>query len=172
MKVDVFHRHLLVALSSGGLQCIPSRHLPLSIINALTYRAAIHTELQILALFISHSQVFGHADSQSQVAPQLPHVHRGSDVPGVHLHMMAAHLLHNVQAFDLTIPTTGGAINESCWQVICHGLVYFLIGTLMVRFENDSYLQKIRKELFLLFFKSKKNWTTTFCSLPKDSPSF
>uniref|UniRef100_A0A5F8GJ97 Uncharacterized protein n=1 Tax=Monodelphis domestica TaxID=13616 RepID=A0A5F8GJ97_MONDO len=152
MEIDVFHWHLLVASGSGGLQCIvgpglggggagnrvphDGRHLPLPIVNALTQGAAIHAELQAL----------GHADCQRQVATQLPHIHGGPYIPGVHLHMEATCLLDNVQALDVTISATGGAIDEGCRQVIGHGLVHFLIGTLMVGFEDNSYLWKIGRQ--------------------------
>uniref|UniRef100_A0A9L0JN19 Uncharacterized protein n=2 Tax=Equus asinus TaxID=9793 RepID=A0A9L0JN19_EQUAS len=115
-------------------------HLALPIINALAQGAAVHTQLQVLAFLVGHGQVFGHADSEGQVATQLPHKHRGSYVAGVHLHVAATLPLHDTQALGVAVPTTGAAIHKGSWQVICHSLVYFLICTLAVGFEDDRDL--------------------------------
>uniref|UniRef100_A0A8W4F761 Uncharacterized protein n=1 Tax=Sus scrofa TaxID=9823 RepID=A0A8W4F761_PIG len=146
LEVDVLHWHLLVALSVGSLQCarqaVPQdgRHLALPVIDALAQGAAIHTQLQVLALLVGHGQVFWHADGEGQVATQLPHKHRGPYVAGVHLHVAAALPLHDAQALGVTVPAAGATIHKGSWQVIRHSLVYFLICTLTMGFEDDRDL--------------------------------
>uniref|UniRef100_A0A8C0HV82 Uncharacterized protein n=1 Tax=Balaenoptera musculus TaxID=9771 RepID=A0A8C0HV82_BALMU len=156
LEIDVLHRHLLVALSVSSLQCVArpglgrgrvrqaapqdGRHLALPVINALAQGAAVHTQLQVLALLVGHGQVFRHADGEGQVATQLPHEHRGPYVASVHLHIAAALPLHDTQALGVAVPSAGAAIHKGSWQVICHSLVYFLICTLAVGFEDDGDL--------------------------------
>uniref|UniRef100_A0A803V320 Uncharacterized protein n=1 Tax=Ficedula albicollis TaxID=59894 RepID=A0A803V320_FICAL len=111
-----------------------------TLINTLAGRAALHTQLQVLALPVGHGQLLGHANGQCQVAPELPDEHRGPDVPGMHLNVFAADFLHNVQAPRVPISSTCCTINKSCRQVIGHCLIYFLICTVLVRFEDNSYL--------------------------------
>lgn len=156
LEIDVLHWHLLLALSVGSLQCVArpglcqrgvrqgvpqdGRHLALPVVDALAQGAAVHTQLQILALLVGHGQVFGHADGEGQVATQLPHEHRRPYVAGVHLHVAATLPFHDSQALDVTIPTAGAAIHKGSRQVIGHSLVHFLICTLTVGFEDDRDL--------------------------------
>lgn len=156
LEIDVLHWHLLMALSVGSLQCVArpglcqrgvrqgvpqdGRHLALPVIDALAQRAAIDTQLQVLAFLVGHGQVFGHADGEGQVATQLPHKHCRPDVAGVHLHIATALPLHDPQALDVAVPTAGAAIHKGSRQVIGHSLVHFLIRTLTVGFEDDRDL--------------------------------
>uniref|UniRef100_A0A8C9H2G9 Uncharacterized protein n=1 Tax=Piliocolobus tephrosceles TaxID=591936 RepID=A0A8C9H2G9_9PRIM len=145
-----------MASSAGSLQCVArpglhqggarqavsqdGRHLALPIIDAFTHGAAIHAQLQVLALLVRHGQVFRHTDGKGQVATHLPYKHCGPYIEGVHLHIVATLPLHDTQALGIAVPTTGGAIHKGGWQVICHSLVDFLICTLMVGFEDNSDL--------------------------------
>ncbi|KAL4699589.1 hypothetical protein H8958_015457 [Nasalis larvatus] len=139
-----------MALSAGSLQCVArpglhqggarqavsqdGRHLALTIIDAFTHGAAIHAQLQVLALLVRHGQVFRHTDGKGQVATHLPYKHCGPYIEGVHLHIVATLPLHDTQALGIAVPTTGGAIHKGgC-------LVDFLICTLMVGFEDNSDL--------------------------------
>lgn len=156
LEIDVLHWHLLVALSVGSLQCVAGpglcqrgvrqgvpqngRHLALPIVNALAQGAAIHTQLQVLAFLIGHGQVFRHADGEGQIATQLPHKHCRPYVAGVHLHVAATLPFHDSQALDVAVSTAGAAIHKGSRQVIGHSLVYFLICTLTVGFEDDRDL--------------------------------
>lgn len=156
LEIDVLHWHLLMALGAGSLQCVArpglhgggarqavpqdSRNLALSVIHAFTRGAAVHTQLQVLAFLVGHGQVFRHSNGEGQVPTQLPHKHCGAYVAGMHLHVAAALLLHDVKALNVTVPPTGGAVHKGGWQVVCHSLVYFLICTLMVCFEDNSDL--------------------------------
>uniref|UniRef100_A0A5F9CVF8 Uncharacterized protein n=1 Tax=Oryctolagus cuniculus TaxID=9986 RepID=A0A5F9CVF8_RABIT len=145
-----------MALSAGRLQCVAGPglhqggarravpqdggHLALPVVDAFAQWAAVHTQLQVLAFLVGHGQVLGHADGQGQVATQLPHEHRGPYVAGVHLHVATALALHDAQALGIAVPTAGGAVHEGGWQVIGHSLVHFLLGALVVGFEDDSDL--------------------------------
>uniref|UniRef100_A0A674H3V8 Uncharacterized protein n=1 Tax=Taeniopygia guttata TaxID=59729 RepID=A0A674H3V8_TAEGU len=102
-----------------------------TLINTFTGRAAVHTELQILAFLIGHHQLLRHANGQGQVVPKLVDIHRGPDVPCMHLNIFATNFLHNVQAPGVLISSTC-TINKSCRQVISHCLIYFLICTVLV----------------------------------------
>uniref|UniRef100_A0A8C0UEX1 Uncharacterized protein n=1 Tax=Cyanistes caeruleus TaxID=156563 RepID=A0A8C0UEX1_CYACU len=103
-----------------------------TLINKLTGRAAIHTQLQILALLVGHDQLLGHANGQGQVVPKLADIHRGPDVPSMNLNIFATDFLHNVQAPGVPIFSTCCTINKSCRQVISHCLIYFLVCTDLV----------------------------------------
>uniref|UniRef100_A0A8C3RDZ1 Uncharacterized protein n=1 Tax=Cyanoderma ruficeps TaxID=181631 RepID=A0A8C3RDZ1_9PASS len=111
-----------------------------TVINTLAGGAAVDAELQVLALLVGHDQLLGHADGQGQVVPQLADVHRGPDVPGVHLYVFATDFLYNVQAPGVPISSACCTVNESCRQVISHCLIHFLICTVLVRFEDNSNL--------------------------------
>uniref|UniRef100_A0A8C5TGV2 Uncharacterized protein n=1 Tax=Malurus cyaneus samueli TaxID=2593467 RepID=A0A8C5TGV2_9PASS len=111
-----------------------------TLINTFTGRAAVHAELQILALLIGHHQLLGHANGHGQVVPKLTDIHCGPDVPGIHLNVFATDFLHDLQAPGVPISSCCCTINKSCRQVISHCLIHFLIYTVLIRFEDNSYL--------------------------------
>uniref|UniRef100_A0A8C3N135 Uncharacterized protein n=1 Tax=Geospiza parvula TaxID=87175 RepID=A0A8C3N135_GEOPR len=91
-----------------------------TLINTFTGRAAVQTQLQILALLKGHDQLLGHANGQGQVVPKLANIHCGSDVPCMHLNIFATDFLHNVKAPGVLVSSTCCTINKSCRQVISH----------------------------------------------------
>uniref|UniRef100_A0A670JDG7 Uncharacterized protein n=1 Tax=Podarcis muralis TaxID=64176 RepID=A0A670JDG7_PODMU len=140
VKIDVLQKHLLVAFGRGALQGV---HGPGLAGSARREELPHHGQREVpavvdalvLALFISHGELFRH----------LAHKDRGPNVPGVHLHILAAHSLHDVQALGVAVATAGRAVDKGGRQIVGHGLVHFLICAVLIRFEDDGDLQKERE---------------------------
>uniref|UniRef100_A0A8C0SPY2 Uncharacterized protein n=3 Tax=Canis lupus TaxID=9612 RepID=A0A8C0SPY2_CANLF len=116
-------------------------HPAAAVVDALGQRAAVHAQLQVLALLVGHGQRLGHAQRQRQVAAQLAHEHGGADVARVHLHGAAALALPHHQALGVAVAAARAAVHEGRRQVVAHRLVHLLLRARAVGLEDDGHLR-------------------------------
>lgn len=159
VEIDVLDLQLLAALPGGALEAEGllrwrqrgggGRATVLEAecrqLDALRGGAAVHAQLQVLSVIISHGELMGHADGQRKVTAQLAHHHRYTDVGGVQLNVATGQLFQHHEAARLTGATYNSAVHECRWQVICHRLVHLLLCALLIRFEDDSDLKKKKR---------------------------
>lgn len=124
------------------------------LVNALSARTAVQTQLQILGGVVGLSELLRDADRQRQVPTQLPNDHSHADVASVQLHVAAGAPFKDPQSPDFpsrTIRVRGKLdgfaaahrpVVEGCGKVVRARLVDLLVCTTLVGLEDDGDLDR------------------------------
>jgi hypothetical protein len=160
LVVQVFYGQLLFALGHGCLigeclgdhgrgtgGCWPARAFSVGTesleVDLLVERAAPQAEVEALAVTVLHGvdYLLGHPDGKGQVAAHLSHHDGGADVLGLDLHVLARHLLCDLQAVGpVFISPIFGAVRKGRRKFVHFSLVDFLVHTLLEVLEDDGEL--------------------------------
>lgn len=132
------------------------------LVNALSARAAVQTELQILGGVVGLSQLLGDADRQRQVSTQLANNYSYTNVASIQFHVVARAPFRDPQSPDFSSCTVGVSrkldgvsaahcsIIKGCGKVVRACLVDLLVCTTLIWLEDDGDLEgdTVRKKDF------------------------
>lgn len=123
------------------------------LVNALSARTAIQTELQVLGGIVGLSQLLWDPHCQGQVTAQLSNNDSYTDVASVQLHVAARGAFRDPQSPDLSrctictskcvdgVSAANGAVVKGSREVVCDSLVNPLVCTTLIRLEDNGDLQ-------------------------------
>lgn len=127
------------------------------LVNALSARTAIQTQLQILGGVVGLSELLRDPDRQRQVSTQLANDHSHTDVASVQLHVAAGAPFKDPQSTDFPsrtsrticvcgkldgFATAHRPVVKGCGKVVRARLVDLLVCTTLVGLEDDGDLDR------------------------------
>uniref|UniRef100_A0A670YYM0 Uncharacterized protein n=1 Tax=Pseudonaja textilis TaxID=8673 RepID=A0A670YYM0_PSETE len=144
LLVDVLHWQLLLA-QPVGLLGTDGAVAAAAVVpgDALAGWATAHAQLQVLLLSEGASHLLGHADGEGQLLPCPAHNNGGADVGCPDLHVLPGSPFEDAEAVPARpFPPVQRAIHKSRWEVVCLGLIDFLVNALLHVLEDDGDLER------------------------------
>lgn len=124
------------------------------LVNALSARAAVQTELQVLGGVVGLSKLLGDPHRQRQVPAQLANNYSDTNVASIEFHVATRAPLRDPQSPDFSSCTVGvgrkldgvsaahGSVIKGCGEVVRAGLVDLLVRATLIRLEDDGDLER------------------------------